>query len=153
MMRCLWFISVLAVLFNGCIIIPTPEHDLGMPMRGQIPPKTINLVKPGITTREQVLLNLGEPDIVADNDAAFVYLWCPVEGYFIIGVGAAGGGVGGGGGMAPLPRMYCVIIKFDDQGIVRSCDAKHTDFFAFLDSNEKYYKWLEIIKPLDSNGL
>ena len=144
-------IAAIAVFLNGCVIIPTPEHDIGIPMRGRVPKDTLDLIKPGVTTREETLLVLGEPDIVADNDASFAYLWCVVEGYFIVGVGAAGGGVGGGGGMGPLPRMYSVIIKFDEQGVVRSCDTKYTAFFAFLDSKEKYYQWLEIINPPDGN--
>jgi outer membrane protein assembly factor BamE (lipoprotein component of BamABCDE complex) len=150
MRRCIWFILLLFPLLNGCVIIPTPEHGAGVTGgRGQIPQKTLDLIKPGVTTREDVLLLLGEPDIVDENETTFAYCWSVVEGYLFWGVGAAGGGVApGAAGGGPIPKMYGVTIKFDRQGVVQLCSTKYTEFFdAFFGPEYKLYESMGVLNP------
>lgn len=142
MRRHILFILLLFPLLNGCIIIPTPEHNAWITGgRGRIPQKTLDLIKPGVTTREDVLLMLGGPAIVDENETTFVYCWRVVEGYLAIGGGYQGE-------IAPLSKMYGVTIKFDRQGIVQSCSIKHTEFFdAFFGPEEKLYRSVGFLNP------
>lgn len=140
-MKCyIWLILFLVSLFDGCIIIPTPEHNAGaVPgTRGRIPQEALDLIKPGVTTREDVLLMLGAPDMVDENETAFLYCWYVVEGYVVYG-GVSSGAMAGGGG--PLPKMYGVTVKFDRLGVVQSCSTRHTAFFdPFFGTEEKFYR-------------
>ena len=37
------------------------------------------------TSKEEVLLNLGEPDLVLNHERIFVYRWEMVAAYFVVG--------------------------------------------------------------------
>ena len=146
MRRCTWFILLLFPLFNGCIVIPipTPEHGAGADGgRGRIPRETIDLIKPGITTREDVLLMLGGPDIVDENETTFAYCWSVVEGYYIAGMPYPGPAEAGS-----LTKWYGVTVKFDRQGVVQSCSTKHTEFFdAFFGLESRLYESMGLQSP------
>jgi outer membrane protein assembly factor BamE (lipoprotein component of BamABCDE complex) len=97
------FFALLFILFSSaCIVIPTPEHRI----QGRVPcdsEKTNFMVKE-TTSKEEVLLNLGEPDLVLEHEKIFVYRWEMVAGY-----------VAAYGGTAPIQRTSFLIIEFDDK--------------------------------------
>jgi len=104
------FLALILILFSSaCIVIPTPEHRI----QGRVPcdeEKTTFMVK-DTTSKEEVLLKLGEPDLVLNRERIFVYRWEMVAAYFF--VGGAGGGAGG-----PIQRTNFLIIEFDDKNRV-----------------------------------
>ena len=104
------FLALLLVLFSSaCMVIPTPEHRIA----GRVPcddEKTTFMVKE-TTSKEDVLLKLGEPDLVLNRERIFVYRWEMVAAYFF--VGGYGGGAAG-----PIQRPHFLIIEFDDENIV-----------------------------------
>jgi len=113
-------LPLLLILFSSaCMVIPTPEHRLG----GRVPcddEKTTFIVKE-TTTREEVLLKLGEPDLVLDRERIFVYRWEMVAAYFL--VGGYGGGTGG-----PIHRPHFLTIEFDDRNVVRRHEVRESVF-------------------------
>ena len=72
---------VAATLLAGCIIVPTPP----IPIDG-IPDANIAALKPGLTTRADVLMAFGDPTLRMEDDRYFVYDWSEVHW-----VGAVGG--------------------------------------------------------------
>jgi outer membrane protein assembly factor BamE (lipoprotein component of BamABCDE complex) len=103
-------IAFLLILFaSACMVIPTPEHRIA----GRVPcddEKTSFMMKE-TTSKEEVLLKLGEPDLVLNQERIFVYRWEMVAAYFIVG----GYGAGAAG---PIQRPHFLIIEFNDRNFV-----------------------------------
>ena len=124
------FFALLLILFSyACMIIPTPEHR----DHGRVPcddEKTTSLVK-DTTSKEEVLLKLGEPDLVLDREKIFVYRWEMVAAYFFVGgyYAAAGG---------PIHRSHFLIIEFDDRNIVARHEVRESVFSSRTPSVETF---------------
>ena len=124
MTRSGFFIAILiSALCTGCVmIIPTLEHVEG-PTRGVIEQETLGSIRAGVTTREEVLLRLGEPDVVMRNERLFGYHWVTVWGKFFVAYGGAGGG-------GPLwQTRYLALFEFDEKGIVKRHEVKEETLF------------------------
>ncbi len=101
-------IVLLAASLGGCVFlpVPTPKHGFGM-----IAPQTVAAIKPGATTRLDVLFLLGEPRSRFEADRAFVYEWQEAHGEWILLT------AGGGGGL-PIPSLRALAIRFGADGRV-----------------------------------
>ena len=86
------FLTVIFLIgLVGCAIFPTPEHDL-LEGRGKIDESDIAFLTVGKTTREDVLLRFGEPDLVLYDQRILIYRWSVIQGYiFAIGGYSAAG--------------------------------------------------------------
>ncbi|MFZ1376414.1 MAG: hypothetical protein WAS25_07460 [Geothrix sp.] len=73
----------------GCLIWPFPTGEL-LSGRGRITPQYTAPLKVGQTTREDVLLRLGEPDEVLEGGRVLVYRWMEARGYFILATYGSG---------------------------------------------------------------
>jgi hypothetical protein len=124
------FFALLLILFSAaCVVIPTPEHR----DHGRVPcdeEKTAFMVK-DTTKKEEVLLKLGEPDLVLDRERIFVYRWEMVAAYFFVG----GYGAGTGG---PIQRSHFLIIEFDDKDIVARHEVSASVFSSRTPSVETF---------------
>jgi hypothetical protein len=123
-------ISLLLILFStACMVIPTPEHRIA----GRVPcddEKTAFMVKE-TTSKEEVLLKLGEPDLVLNQERLFVYRWEMVAAYFFVG----GYGAGAAG---PIQRPHFLLIEFDDKNIVARYDVTESVFSSRTPSVETF---------------
>ena len=56
----------MACALSGCIVVPIPHEEYAYRDASYSPrviiPADMQFIDPGVTTREQVLLHLGEPD-------------------------------------------------------------------------------------------
>jgi len=69
------------LLLAGCLPIPVVPHGLGV-----VPDKeAFESLRPGVTTRADVLLLLGEPNHRFDDDRFLMYEWTVAYGYVIVG--------------------------------------------------------------------
>ena len=110
--RCRPFlICAFLCVFAGCLIIPTPEHTL-LEGRGKIDESDMVFLENGKTTREEVLLRFGEPDLILDHDRVLVYHWEVSHGYWFVGAYYTGAG-------GPIPKEYLFILEFDDKGFLK----------------------------------
>ena len=83
--RCLAFlICTFFGVFAGCLIIPTPKHTL-LEGRGKIEESDMVFLENARTTREEVLLRFGEPDLILDHDRVLAYHWAVSHGYWFVG--------------------------------------------------------------------
>jgi hypothetical protein len=123
-------LPLLLILFSSaCVVIPTPEHRLG----GRVPcddEKTTFIVKE-TTSKEDVLLKLGEPDLVLNRERIFVYRWEMVAAYFVVG------GYGAGA-MGPISRPHFLIIEFDDKNIAARHEVRESIFSSRTPSVETF---------------
>jgi hypothetical protein len=114
------FFALLLLLFSSaCMVIPTPEHRIG----GRVPcdeEKTAFMVK-DTTKKEEVLLKLGEPDLVLNQERIFVYRWEMVAAYFFVGAYYSGGG-------GPIQRPHFLIIEFNERNIIRRHEVRASVF-------------------------
>ena len=122
--------SLLLILFSAaCMIIPTPEHRIA----GRVPcdeEKTTFIMKE-TTSKEEVLLKLGEPDLVLNQERIFVYRWEMVAAYFFVG------GYGAGA-MGPISRPHFLIIEFDDKNIISRHEVRASIFSSSTPSVETF---------------
>jgi hypothetical protein len=82
------------LLLSGCLILPTDYYTTDS--RRNLSPQVTNTVQIGSTTREEMLLALGEPDYATDDGRRLGYRWSKVKWIWIVlstGPGTAGGEV------------------------------------------------------------
>jgi hypothetical protein len=109
----LWVLmTFLLGLSSGCLIIPTPESDSGN-ARANLNPQSITNIQPAITTIQDVILALGEPDAVSPDERKLVY-----RSEKIVGVWFIAGGYNADGGV--LTRDRYLLIELDERGVVQS---------------------------------
>jgi len=100
----------------SCVPIPKKVGT-----RGEITKRALEFLEEGVTSREQVLLHLGEPDFVGENEQIFVWEW--VQAWDVHwGVAARGGGAGSGGGVIRGRICNGLLIKFNDQANVQAVE-------------------------------
>ena len=110
------------MICSGCAIVPTDYHAPGSRIR--INKETQQIITPGKTTKEEVFLMLGEPDIVFSDGLYVKYRWTKVKALwgFVIG-----GGYSATGASGYIETDYELIIKFDEQNVVSDRECKeHT---------------------------
>jgi outer membrane protein assembly factor BamE (lipoprotein component of BamABCDE complex) len=110
--RTLGLVAGLAVFTSGCLIIPTPHFDSGH-ARSNFNKRSLRQIEPGVTSREQVLLQFGEPDAVSSDRRKIAYRSEKVVAYWI----AAGGYQASGG---TLTKDCYLVVEFDERGVVRN---------------------------------
>lgn len=115
----------LLVLFIGCIILPTTEYvdRQGVKTRSVITKESLEFIHLGNTTKEKVLLRLGEPDLVWKKEKIFLYRWVVAKG--IIAYASPGPGT-------PVFFKECLLlIEFDEKDIVKRYEikAEETGFY------------------------
>jgi outer membrane protein assembly factor BamE (lipoprotein component of BamABCDE complex) len=98
------FGGISLVLLTGCIVIPVDYYSRGS--RHNLAEQTAASLQRNKTTKEEVLLLLGEPDYVSEDGQRFGYTWKKTKVIFVVaGQPAAGGGV--------FQRRYLLQLSFD----------------------------------------
>lgn len=122
----LGIVGTLATLLSGCIAIPiyAPLRlRSDSSVRGPIPKHTLAFLTAGTTTRTEVLLRLGLPDNVLDDDRQFEYVWgveTMTGGLLLLSIQGATG-LGGS-----LFEQHRLVLDFDQAGILRKRDHQIT---------------------------
>ena len=75
--------TALILLGTGCVLpIPTARHTpKSATTRGEIEAQRFQPLEPGTATRADVLLRLGEPDVVTSDERLLIYRWVSISGY------------------------------------------------------------------------
>lgn len=92
----------------GCLIWPFPTGGL-ISGRGRITPQYAEPLTIGQSTREEVVLRLGEPDEALESGTIFLYRWTEVRGFIVLG--GYGSAVA-----APFPGHRYLRLEFDGTG-------------------------------------
>ena len=113
-------LMALVLLISACFYVP-PVWNIGAEI------DELDFIEPGVTTKDQVLAELGDPDTSYDEG---------VESGFIYSGHKSGGGIiVGYGGFEIAPDDWSVIIRFDENGVVSQVA---TSDGAVLGSRSRY---------------
>jgi hypothetical protein len=126
-MRRLWFFCLLLSLSSllGCIYIPHHVY-----INRESVEENLKYIEENVTTKEQVLLALGAPDRVKDNERVFLYWWAEVYGELI-----------GYQSFEELRSLYALKIEFDDNDIVKKLVKEKKGVLGTRVLKEFYSEW------------
>lgn len=99
-------------LGNGCVL-PVPVNYHAHRTRKNVRPADLQWLAPGVTTRHDALLRLGEPDTLAADDSHITYCWKKVHLQVWY---AVGGGYQGDAGRVEFGPDYALELAFDEEG-------------------------------------
>lgn len=102
----------------GCIVIPLPLNRADPATRENVRSDTGQALAVGEITREQVLLKLGEPDVIAAGERQFRYHTERVKWDIFW---AAGGYGSAAAGDLEVKKHSDLVLDFDDSGKLRAC--------------------------------
>jgi outer membrane protein assembly factor BamE (lipoprotein component of BamABCDE complex) len=96
-------------------MLPAPTQEDKVLSGKPVNDEQISFLKLEITTKEEVIERLGNPNIIREDAWLFVYSWDMRQGIL---VWAAGAHYTGGAGMKDIAKHYLLIIRFNEQGRV-----------------------------------
>jgi outer membrane protein assembly factor BamE (lipoprotein component of BamABCDE complex) len=118
--RSLWFAAALLVSLTSCAYIPYRVHE-----NRDAVEEALGFLTVGITTREEVLLTLGQPDWVKNGERLFLYWWFEAYGLETVVESRSG-------------RPSGLRIEFDDDGKVLAFALEKAGFFSHRLSSDFY---------------
>ena len=101
------------VALAGCVVVPVDYHASGSRMN--VSQATESLLQPGVSTKEDVLLLLGEPDFCAEDGQTIGYSWTKVGVLWVVGTQY-------GGDEGKIGKNYVLAIAFDASNRVASTE-------------------------------
>jgi hypothetical protein len=107
------WLSIMAVgllLLGGCMYIPVNYHAAGS--RSEVSSATQSKLEPGVTTKEDVFLLLGEPDYASEDGQYLGYRWTKVLAW----IGTLAGG-------EEARKSYLLQVSFDVANRVSRVDV------------------------------
>lgn len=116
--------AAVATALAGCIV-PTDFHT--GESRENVDRHSAERFVPGVTSKEDVVLALGEPDAVSADGSTLAYSWRKVKAIW-----AAAGGYSAG--IGTVERDYHLILSFDESDILTSSQFRKGSFL--LDPDE-----------------
>ena len=132
----LGLLILLSLSFNACVVIPIPRDSHPEGTRQNITQDLVDSLVPGQTTKEEVLLKLGEPDVVSKGGSRFAYHWFKIKASIFW---AIGGYYGGKGDITDIRREYIFSVTFDETGLVleKGIQEGPIDLDSFLNPKAK----------------
>lgn len=138
-----WLLMLGFVPNAGCVAVPVPMVDAPAPgSRRQPSDAVLENVRPGISTRRDILLELGQPDFSLSQHARFVYLFryrnIGLAGLMIVPVW-----------LLPIPyplwtgldSWNLFLLEFDPAGVLTRREMKPFGMFEFPNPLEEAGKW------------
>ena len=110
-------LGCLACLALGCVILPVPlPKDTVMAGR-PVTEFQQSFIRPGATTREDVVRHLGQPFIIWEDARVFIYRWDMRQGILVWAILWPGTDIVGDA--HDVPKHYLLLIQFDGNNVVR----------------------------------
>jgi hypothetical protein len=111
----LWSTGTILAGASGCVL-PVPHY--GAPstdrLRQNVVQELRRFPEPGVSTREDVLIRLGEPDRAETDEGRFFYEWNRIV--LVWGIGGYFGGM-----LGWVTQHQQLAVDFDAEGIVTDC--------------------------------
>ncbi|MDP1536545.1 MAG: hypothetical protein Q8L95_05110 [Burkholderiales bacterium] len=114
----LLFLILLGAVFplTGCILVPIPTGEHTVLAGKPVTEEQLSFLARKHITKEEVIGQLGHPNVIWEDARVFVYQWDMRQGILFW---AVGGALKGAAGLADIPRHYLLLIQFDEQDRVR----------------------------------
>jgi hypothetical protein len=127
-------LALASVVPPGCIMVPVPVPEKSSRAFGGRQPDSPTLATAlvnGASTREQLLLALGQPDRTWDSERFMVYRSETVRGRLLFFIDA---GMEGAAGFAPLwGEQAFLLTEFDDAGTLRRHELRRRGLMTWGD--------------------
>ena len=107
---------ILALSATSCVIIPTPHYDSGF-ARNNVNGHAQEQFLPGKTTREDVIVALGEPDTVSRDERLLAYRSEKVVAWTVMGGGYNGAGSAASGA---IYKNYFHLFELGPKGLYQT---------------------------------
>lgn len=110
------FVAALVAIawLSGCLAVPLSEPKV---LEGaEVTPEQLEFLAAGVTTRDEVVERLGQPDIEWEDARVFSYDWDMRWGVLIWAVGGYSVGYVG---ITDIPVHHLLLIEFDEDWRVR----------------------------------
>jgi hypothetical protein len=100
----------------GCVaILPTTENKV---LSGEkISNKQLVFIEKDVTSKSEIIDQLGPPDIHLIDKNIFAYNWETRQGIILWAIGY---GLSGQAGIIDIPKNYVLLIQLDDEDIVKN---------------------------------
>jgi outer membrane protein assembly factor BamE (lipoprotein component of BamABCDE complex) len=109
----------LSLLLQSCLALPIPLEEDKVLVGSPVAESQLSFIRPGVTTREQVIKHLGQPFIIWEDARVFIYRWDMRQGILIW---AIAGNRNIAGDAIDIPKHYLLLIAFDGNNIVTRCE-------------------------------
>jgi len=97
----------------SCIVLPIPHNHVN----GRAVTADPLTIKVGVTTQEDVLLRLGDPDAIWADERVFAYTWDHVTWAVVVVIVSYSGIFGAGGDLGASHEV--LLVQFDESSHVR----------------------------------
>lgn len=125
--RLLLTLVIVAVSCSSCVVMPIPTPGrVASGSRGHLTDEALAFLEEGRTTREEVLLKLGEPERAWREQRLFVYYWMSEPAWVVVvGLTVAGAG--------PVRwREYFLLLEFDETGLLKRRQGGDFPIYMYL---------------------
>lgn len=106
------FMFCILFLIAGCVMVPIPTKENKVLAGKPVSEEQLAFLIPKITTKQEVIARLGNPNVIWEDARVFVYNWEMRQGILFWAVGAY---YSGGAGLKDIPKHYLLLIQFDEQ--------------------------------------
>ena len=138
-----WF-PLLSFTLSGCVVIPIPRDSHPTGTRQSIAQEIVLTIIAGQTTKEEVLLTLGEPDEASEDGSRLAYHWFKTKGTIIvIGFMFIGGG--------DLDKEYVFNITFDENNLVMETAVRDLGYTGYTGREHRKIRIDRYQVSLDDN--
>ena len=124
------------LVFTGCLYIPVKENKVVSGKK--ISDDQLLLIQPGVTTKTDIIAELGEPDVFWEDECVFAYNW---EMRNAIMPWAFGYGYDGAAGVVEFDKDYVLLIQFDQNDCVKRFEL--TTRTIFESYGDHLIEWVE----------
>ena len=118
--KILAFLSVVIFLY-GCIAIPIPTSENKVMSGEKISDEEIVSIEKGITSKSEIIDQLGLPDIHLIDKNIFAYNWQTRQAIILF--------IGYGIGAEEIPKNYVLLLRFDSEDIVKNYKITKRSWF------------------------
>jgi len=105
---------------TGCILLPIPTQEHKVLSGTPVTEEQLAFLVRNVTTKTEVTVRLGSPDVIWEDAHLFTYNWVVRQGILVWAVGA---GYSGAAGISDIPKHYMLLIQFDDQDRVQRFES------------------------------
>ncbi|HZK81442.1 MAG TPA: hypothetical protein VFC46_10255 [Humisphaera sp.] len=126
------------IAVGGCVI--APNSPLGSMQPRVISQEQSRFLQDGVTTREQVLVTLGEPDYWWDGERVFAYQWSTSDVaaiYFPFSITPTGAS----GPLGVFSKGNYLLIEFDNSGRMQRHERKQDNALHRIPLDDLRKQW------------
>ncbi len=103
------------LLLASCVMLPVPTPEDKVLAGKPVEDGQLSFIETEITTKEEVIERLGNPNVIWEDARTFIYSWDMRQGILLW---AAGAHYTGGVGKKDIAKHYLLLIQFDEKGRV-----------------------------------